>query len=51
LKATRAHDKFSYDNNFLWNSLVQGGTEEVNHPELMRNYPMITVPSGAQWFG
>ena len=29
---------------------VRTGTEELNNPELMRNYPMIIVPSGAQWF-
>ena len=27
-----------------------GGTEELNHPELVRNYPMILVSSGAQWW-
>ena len=29
---------------------VWTGLEELNHPELMRNYPMILVPSRAQWF-
>ena len=33
-------------------SVVRGGSVGLNHPDLMsRNYPMILVPSGAQWFG
>ena len=30
--------------------MVRTGSEELNHPELMRNYPMNLAPSGAQWF-
>jgi len=29
-------------------AMVLTGSEELNHPELKRNYPMILVPSGAQ---
>ncbi len=31
-------------------AMVRIGWEEVNNPELMRNYPVIIVPSRAQWF-
>ncbi len=31
-------------------AMVRTGSEELNHLELMRNYPMILVRSGAQWF-
>jgi len=30
--------------------MVRRGSEELNHPELMRNYPVILVPSVAQRF-
>ena len=30
--------------------MVRTSLEGLNHPELMTIYPMILVPSGAQWF-
>ena len=33
----------------VWTT-VRTGSEQLNHPELMRNYPVILVPSRAQWF-
>ena len=31
-------------------TMVRTCSEESNHPELIRKYPMIIVPFGAQWF-
>ena len=42
----RTHEKLSYDPCSLWSSVVQGGSVGLNHPELMRNYPMVLVPCG-----
>ena len=33
----------------VWTT-VRTGSEQLNHPELMRNYPVILVSSRAQWF-
>lgn len=30
--------------------MVRGGSAGLNHLELMRNSPLILVPSGAEWF-
>ena len=46
----RSHVKFHHRPGFLCWTMVQTGSEELNLPELMRNYPMILVPSGAQRF-
>ena len=42
--------KLSYDPISLWRCVFQKGSAGLNHPELMRNFTMILVPSEAEWF-
>ena len=50
LEPPRTHEKLFYDPCSLRSSVVQGGSVGLNHLELMRNYPMIVISSGAQRF-
>ena len=46
----RTHVKLHHSPGSICCTMVRTGSEESNHPELERNYPMILVSSGAEWF-
>jgi len=50
VQKSRTHVKLHHRSGLLCCAMVQTGSEQLNHPELMRDYPMILVPIGSQWF-
>ena len=45
----RSHVKLHLRADVVCCNMIQTGLEELNHPKLMRNYPMILVPSRTQY--
>jgi len=50
VQKSQTHVKLHHRSGLLCCAMVQTGSEQLNHPELMRDYPMILVPIGSQWF-
>jgi len=50
VESPQTHIKLHHRSCSLCCAMVQTGSEELNHPKLMKNYPNIIVSSGAQWF-